>query len=378
MFRKFSVVVSFVFCIVFFFLFSVSAESVCDHNFTPADDKSNLICNGDMSHSYYCLNGCGEAGTVEEGLNGREKCILILVHEISSTCIEEGKGFYFCSVCGLSTEKALPLKKHDYNKTRRLPTCISEGYDIYTCSVCKDSYKDNFDSRLSHIPDGGTVEILPTYEKIGVLKISCRVCDCVIGRKTLPQLVGFQKRITSAHSVSGFKIKSAEASYVKLSWKESEGAVSYKVFYSTDKKKWNSVSVKETSVTVKKLKSATKYYFKIIAVGTAGSSKESKIISVCTKPSKPTLQKVKSAGKSAAVLQWKKLTGVSGYELSYTSDSFSKKKSAKIIRVTKGTKKTLKKLKKGKKYYFRIRAYKTYGSDKIFGAYSEVRTFKIK
>ncbi|MBQ7117835.1 MAG: hypothetical protein IJN88_06455, partial [Clostridia bacterium] len=141
--RKASCVISFVFCITVLMIFSVNAQTECNHNFTPADDRSNLVYNGDMSHSYYCLNGCGEIGTVDKGVNGREKCSLTPVYEIPSTCTDAGKGFYFCSVCGLSTEKELPAKKHSYIKTKKLPTCTSEGYDIHTCCECKESYRDN-------------------------------------------------------------------------------------------------------------------------------------------------------------------------------------------------------------------------------------------
>ena len=90
------------------------------------------------------------------------------------------------------------------------------------------------------------------------------------------------------------------------------------------------------------------------------------------------LTKVKSAKKSIAALKWKKQNGVSGYELSYTADSFKKKKTVKTVSVKKGTSKTLRKLKSGKRYYFRVRAYKKSGSLKIFGAYSKTKSIRIK
>lgn len=378
MFRKAVYLVMLVFCAAGFSLLCTATEAGCEHNFTPLKDKSNVIYGADMSHSYRCLNGCGEYGTVKDGLHGREKCSLKLAYEAPATCTEKGIRFYFCSVCSQSKEEILSLINHSYKLTRRLPTCTSQGCDIHTCSFCKHSFKDNYKKPISHISDGGVVETLPTYEKKGVLKTSCRVCGYVIGKKSLPKLIKAPVKTASVESVSGFKVKSYGEASVKLMWKKSDGAVSYRIYYSTDKKKWKTASVKKTSATVKKLKPATKYYFKITAVGTDISSKESRIISACTKPAIPTLQKVKSAGKSAVTLQWKKLANVSGYELSYTAESFSKKKTVKTVYITKSTKKTLKKLKSGKKYSFRVRAYKKYASKKIFSSYSAVRTFKIK
>ena len=40
--------------------------------------------------------------------------------------------------------------------------------------------------------------------------------------------------------------------------------------------------------------------------------------------------------------------------------------------------KTVKKLKSGKKYYFRVRAYKTIGGKKVYTGYSNKKSIKIR
>ena len=55
-------------------------------------------------------------------------------------------------------------------------------------------------------------------------------------------------------------------------------------------------------------------------------------------------------------------------------------KKSKTVTVKKGStvKATIKKLSKGKKYYFKVRAYKTVNGKKIYGAYSSVKSVKVK
>lgn len=94
-------------------------------------------------------------------------------------------------------------------------------------------------------------------------------------------------------------------------------------------------------------------------------------------PKKPTLKKV-NAGKGALKVKWKKVKGVSGYQLMYATDKNFKK--AKKINVSKASTctKTIKKLKNKKTYYVRIRCYKTVAGKKFYSVWSRYKTVKIK
>jgi len=67
-----------------------------------------------------------------------------------STCVEQGKIVYTCSICGGTKEETLPLGEHDYAVT---PTTIStfwtDGYGRYDCKVCEDNYEGKIPSGLS-------------------------------------------------------------------------------------------------------------------------------------------------------------------------------------------------------------------------------------
>ncbi|MDD7402774.1 MAG: fibronectin type III domain-containing protein [Butyribacter sp.] len=113
-----------------------------------------------------------------------------------------------------------------------------------------------------------------------------------------------------------------------------------------------------------------------ITVTGLGNYTGTKTVSFSIKPPKTTLKKVTAAGSKKAKVQFaKSKASVSGYQIVYSTSS--KFKAAKKV-TTKKTSYTLKKLKKGKKYYVKVRAYKTVDGKKIYGAYSAVKKIKIK
>lgn len=65
-----------------------------------------------------------------------------------------------------------------------------------------------------------------------------------------------------------------------------------------------------------------------------------------------------------------------GYQVSVSRDKSFKK--GTVTKNVKGSSKTFKKLKKGKKYYVKVRSYKTSEGKKIYGSYSRVKTVKVK
>jgi len=94
------------------------------------------------------------------------------------------------------------------------------------------------------------------------------------------------------------------------------------------------------------------------------------------KVSATSISKVTSKKKSATV-KWKKKSGVTGYQVQYST---SKSKIAKGKKVTvKGASKksvTIKKLKSKKTYYFRIRCYKKVNGKTYYSTWSKVKKSK--
>lgn len=97
-----------------------------------------------------------------------------------------------------------------------------------------------------------------------------------------------------------------------------------------------------------------------------------------TKPGKTKITKISKKGKQKVTVKYKTVNGADGYELVYgTNKKITKNKKSVTIKKGKTKSKTVKKLKKGKKYYFKIRAYKIINNKKVHGAYSNVKSCKI-
>lgn len=94
---------------------------------------------------------------------------------------------------------------------------------------------------------------------------------------------------------------------------------------------------------------------------------------------KVTMKKVSSRKKKTALVQWKKLSGVTGYQIQLGTDKkITKGKKTVTVKKAKTVETTVKKLKSKKKYYVRVRAYKTVDGKKYYGSWSKIKTVKIK
>ena len=100
--------------------------------------------------------------------------------------------------------------------------------------------------------------------------------------------------------------------------------------------------------------------------------------SVTTKVSKPKKTSVKKTvrGKKSLAFTVKKVSGISGYQVQTATDK-KFKKSRKTI-TSKKTNVTFKKLKSKKKYYVRVRTYKTVKGKKYYSSWSKIKSVKTK
>lgn len=94
---------------------------------------------------------------------------------------------------------------------------------------------------------------------------------------------------------------------------------------------------------------------------------------------KATIKKV-TAKKKAISVKWSKISSAKGYEIQYsTSKSFTKKTTkTKTIKSAKTVSTTVSNLKAKKKYYVRIRAYKTSKGKKVYSSWSATKSIKTK
>ncbi|WP_419025385.1 fibronectin type III domain-containing protein [Emergencia sp.] len=95
-------------------------------------------------------------------------------------------------------------------------------------------------------------------------------------------------------------------------------------------------------------------------------------------PKKVTVSSAKSLAKKSLQIKWKKVSSVTGYQVQWSkSKKFTFSKSAKIVGVSKTTRK-ITKLSSKKKYYVRVRAYKTVQGKNYYGKWSVSKVIAVK
>lgn len=122
-------------------------------------------------------------------------------------------------------------------------------------------------------------------------------------------------------------------------------------------------------------KNAGKYKVTVSLKGNLGSKEE---LYFTIKPSKVTVSSV-SAIKKGFKLKWKPVSGaVTGYQVQYALKSSFSGAKTKWVEKAETASTSVKKLKAKKKYYVRIRAYKTADGKKIYSPWSVSKTVKTK
>lgn len=192
---------------------------------------------------------------------------------------------------------------------------------------------------------------------------------------------------TAIGNVSGITSSSGN-NYVKLSWLPAQNATGYYIYiYSTNKKTYRVYATADggntTSVKLSGLKPNKSYKFKIKPYraynGTAYKGSASAAVSVKTKNNVVTLSSAKSSKTKRIAVRWQKVSGVTGYEVMWsTSGNF--KKNFLSVRVKGASKKstTLKTAKSKKTYYVRVRAYKTSKGKTTYYPWSKTIKLKVK
>ena len=96
---------------------------------------------------------------------------------------------------------------------------------------------------------------------------------------------------------------------------------------------------------------------------------------ILKKVSKIKLQNLK---KRKVRITWKKVKNADGYQVYRATKKNGKYKLVKVVKGNKKVSYTNTKLKKNKKYYYKVRAYRTVKGKKVYGAFSSKKSILIK
>lgn len=240
---------------------------------------------------------------------------------------------------------------HSYKLTETKPsTCTNKGYKKYTCTVCNDSYTESLPLVPHRYENKKKKAGIGTN---GYVSDECAVCGDVESKSVIYGV----NRITLGSTTYSYTGKSQKPSVtVKNSKGKTVPASSYTVSYSKDTKSVGKHSVK---ITLK------------------GNYTGSKTLYYTIIPKNTSLSKLTAGKKSFTVTLKKYTTQTTGYQIQYsTSSNF---KGAKTVTLSnKTTAKKVKGLKSKKKYYVRVRTYKTVDGKKYCSKWSKVKTVKTK
>lgn len=187
-------------------------------------------------------------------------------------------------------------------------------------------------------------------------------------------------------TVSAKSTYSSTTSSVTINWNKVSGASGYRIYkYNSSTKKWVNIKTisgnSTTSYKTSGLSAGKTYKFKVKAyIKDNGTTYWGSASSTITTSTKPTTAKFTTASKTTTAirLNWKKVTGASGYQIQKYNSSTKSWSTVKTI--TSGSTLTyrISGLKKGTVYKYRIRAYRTVNSNKLYGAWSATKKVTTK
>ena len=169
-------------------------------------------------------------------------------------------------------------------------------------------------------------------------------------------------------------IKSATPSSgtIKVSWSKVSGVTGYQVQYATNKSfsDAKTVSTSSASTTIKNLSATKVYYVRMRNVIKSSSSTRYSAWSNTKVVINTSAVKSISSSKNTLKVSWNKMSGVTGYQVQYsTNKSFS---GAKTVS-TSSTSYTIKSTSATKVYYVRIRSVLKSGSSTYYSAWSAAK-----
>lgn len=185
---------------------------------------------------------------------------------------------------------------------------------------------------------------------------------------------------TTGNKVSGIKVSTRAGKSITLSWYRLADCESYTVYqYDGALKEYKPVGKTDgntDSLKISNLKQGLSYKFTVCANKENRQCEPSNAFSAVTVPKKVSNKSVKSKKSRRIIYSFKKVNAT-GYQ--YQWSTHRNFKSNFLTKNTKSTKVTIKTAQSRRRYYVRVRAYKTErGGKKIYGKWSNVKSVRVK
>ena len=340
-------------------------ESLHEHKYTSKVTKEPT-CKETGIRTYTCE--CGDTYT-ESIATIDHKYQYKLVKQ--PTCTEEGLGKYTCTECGDNYTKPISKTDHDYEQKVVKPTCTEQGYTLNVCKNCGDTYKSDFVDKIDHNYKYEVVKE-PTCKEEGLGKYTCTECGETL-IDTIPTIDHSYVITTTPATMksNGRKISKCSicnnVQYDNVISKISSVNISKTAFTYNGKTQTPTVTVKDSKK--KTLKNKTDYTVTYssgrknvgrysVKIKFKGNYSGEKTFYYNIAPKSTSVKSVKGLSKGMQVNLKLQKTQTTGYQIQYSN--FSNFKNAKTVTVKNNVStKKITKLSGKKKYFVRVRTYKT-------------------
>ena len=269
-------------------------------------------------------------------------------------CTEDGSKEKTCSECGHKITGTIPAKGHTWNEKYtedKSATCTEEGSESIHCAVC-DAKKEDTSRPIALIPHSIVDVVTPAgLEADGTIEHKCSACGFVESSEAIPH-INTVKLSATAYTYSG-STKKPTVTVNDTAGNKLVKDTDFTVTYTSGRK-----AIGKYKVTVK---------FK-------GKYAGEKALSFAIKPPKVTNLKVTSPKAKQLKVAWTKAKGGVSYQIWYKVKGTSTWKKTTAT----GTSKLIKSLKGGKTYQVKVRAYKKVSGTTYTGAWTSVKTVKVK
>nr|MBQ8253000.1 M15 family metallopeptidase [Lachnospiraceae bacterium] len=194
-----------------------------------------------------------------------------------------------------------------------------------------------------------------------------------------------EEKITVAQ-VTGVSAVSKTYTSLEIKYAPVAGSEGYEIYRGTSQGSMTLLADRaktQTSYTDKKLTTGKKYYYKVRAY-VYGKNKEkiyggfSTVVSAKPMLTAPVIASVKSSNYKTVTINYSKVTGANGYVIYRSTKKNSGYKKIATIKKGKTVKYTDKKCTTGKKYYYKVRAYRKVSGKRVYSNYSVVKTGTAK
>lgn len=332
-------------------------KSICtEHDWSEGMISKFPTCTEKGEKEYTCTV-CGETKTEEIIAVGHQNTEIRNKQDV--TCEADGySGDTYCKDCYAKIESGRVIAAtgmHTWNngEETKSPTCSKKGEKEYVCIVCGATKKEELEE-VAH-----TYEIITTKATTsanGIIKEECETCGNIKSNNVIYAV----KSVTlesSSYVYNGMERKPP------IIVKDSSGNVISNNYYTVIYK--HNKEIGEAAVIVNLKGNYTGTVTKTFTIIPKGIS---------------ILGKIEASTKGFQVKWKKQKKNITGFQVQYsTSRKFKKKATVtKTVKKNSTTKLTVKKLKPKKKYYVRIRTYKTVKGKKYCSSWSRFKTVTTK